>query len=894
MAVGNTLTRGTCTADRVGGKAAALARLGAEVSVPPWGAVEVECFDAMLQHDDIRAARVQARQHLDAGDTAAAAVTMQDAISAFSVPKEVADRVAALLEQLDAPIVAVRSSAIDEDGSTHSYAGQFDTLLGVRSAAAVIDAVRTCWASAFTERVMQYRTHHGLDPLATRMAVIIQEQVNAASSGIMFTGDPVRGDSTTMVISACRGLGDVLVSGQIDGDTYRIDRRSASIETTRSDQEFRVALDSAGGTIKLPLSPAECASPVLSDDVVLELVAIGERLESAAGGSAQDIEWAHDGERLVILQCRPVTSPMQPRGLHRVWDNSNIVESYSGVVTPLTFSFAREAYAGVYLQAMGLLRIPRVEEPRARIITRQMLGYLNGRVYYNLGSWYYLLSVLPNYEAHKAAMEQMMGVRETIDHAVVPTPSRGRTASMALGMAWYLLTATPRIRKFRSRLAATLSEFRRPWDTANADEIVGAYEDLKVRLLGNWQVPIINDFRVMLFFDRLRRTVQAMEIDDQGTLANDLMCGQGEIESAEPTYMLLRMAAHIRSSPTLRRTVLEHSDPTLRDAIDALVAGGNPAAAHVAAELDHYLERFGDRCANELKLETPTLRENPAFLYSVLRNYVRDPQMTEAELHRREDQIRDTALARVYEHLDSRRWSSLRRVVFGWLLRQARNAVRDREALRMDRTRVFGVVRNLMTALGMRLAEQGLISQPADVFFLEVDEVIGTVQGTCTTRNLKALVDVRRSEHHQWCADDAMPDRIVTTGITNASPFNDAYAEVDISVDTLLGTGCCPGIVSQPVQVVHAPDVGVSINGDIMACTRTDPGWVPLFPSCAGLLVERGSLLSHSAIVAREFGIPAIVGIPGLMSWVRSGDVVTMDGSTGRVQRNTQSPEPGG
>ena len=646
-----------------------------------------------------------------------------------------------------------------------------------------------------------------------------------------------------------------------------------------------IVLSADGLTKQVSVDEPRRMARVLTDAQVRELAAVGEQLELAHGGRAVDIEWAYDNDVLVILQCRPVTSPMRPRGIRRVWDNSNIVESYAGVVSPLTFSFAREAYAGVYMQALNLLRIPPAEVPRAALVTRQMLGYLDGRVYYNLGSWYYLLSVLPNYEEHKAAMEQMMGVRQTIDHKIVPTPSRGRTLSMALGMAWYLLTVRRRIRAFRTHLFATIAEYRRPWDAADADELVEAYEELKVNLLGNWQVPIINDFRVMVFFDKLRSAIARMGIDEQGTLANDLMCGQGDVESAEPTYMLLRMAAVIRSDDALTSIVLDQPDDSLRDAITAHAASGNSAAQHVAHQLDAYLERFGDRCANELKLETPTLREQPAFLFSVLRNFVRDDSISEPVLKAREDAIRSDAEMRVRTHLRAKRLGRIRTWAFTWLLRQARGAVRDREALRFDRTRVFGVVRTLMTALGSRLYEAQLIDDPIDVFMLEVDEVVGTVQGTCTTRDLRGLIALRAAQHARWEATDSMPDRVETIGITNGNPFNDAYAAVDTSGATLQGIGCCPGVVSRPAHVVHRPDQGVTLQGDIMVCMRTDPGWVPLFPSCGGLLVERGSLLSHSAIVAREFGIPAIVGIPGLMSWARDGDMLHMDGTTGVVSR---------
>jgi rifampicin phosphotransferase len=387
----------------------------------------------------------------------------------------------------------------------------------------------------------------------------------------------------------------------------------------------------------------------------------------------------------------------------------------------------------------------------------------------------------------------------------------------------------------------------------------------------------------MMMFDRLRSTIRRLGLDDEGTLHNDLMCGQGEVESAEPTYHLVRVAERVRASEQLRSLVLDTPDDDLRGAIRD---HGGSDGAWVDQQLEEYLARFGDRCANELKLETPTLREHPAFLYSVLRNFVRQDDLTVARMKQHEKKIAAAAMQTVQERFAAARspLTPLRRRSFAFALRHARSAVRDREAMRFDRTRVFGLARRIFAALGERLHEAGLLDEPRDVFFLEVDEVIGTVQGTTTITDLRGLVALRRTQHARWEAEE-LPDRIETVGITNANPRDDAYAAIDVSGDSIGGIGCCPGVVERPVRVVHAPDAGVTLDGDIMACTRTDPGWVPLFPSCGGLLVERGSLLSHSAIVAREFGIPAIVGIPGLMQWARDGESVRMDGTAGTVER---------
>ncbi|MCB0878988.1 MAG: hypothetical protein KDC46_08410 [Thermoleophilia bacterium] len=870
---------------RIGGKGAKLARMQQlGCNVPAWFAIEAGEFRRAMQHQDVRDAIDAAGAMVDDEQYEQAAQTVRDAVLALPLPEDLRTAVVAQWrDELAGSVVAVRSSAIGEDGTDHSFAGQFESVLGVETEQQLVDAVRQCWASAWTGRAVAYRARHDMAPLEVEMGLVVQRLVDADVAGVMFTGDPISGDPLTTVVSATFGLGEALVSGIANADTYRLDRRHDVIDAEVADKDVMIVRAADGLTEEREVPAARRGERALTDAQVRELTALGEQLEAGDDGRAQDVEWAICGGVLHVLQTRPVTTKLRPRGIRRTWDNSNIVESYSGVVSPLTFSFAREAYTAVYFQALKLLRLPDSEMDQAKVVVRQMLGYVDGRVFYNLASWYYLLSVMPDYEKNAAAMEQMMGVRAPLDRRVAPPANASRKLRLYAAMGWQLLRIDRSVEEFRANVRRVLVKYDMDFASMDADQLVDAYDQLRTELLSNWQTPIVGDTRVMIMFDRLRKTIRKVGLDDEGTLHNDLMCGQGEVESAEPTYHLVRVAERIRADEAMRAIVLDTPDDELRDAIRDR---GGELGAWIDAQLEDYLARFGDRCANELKLETPTLRENPAFLFSVLRNFVRQEDLTEAGMKAHEAKIAADAMSTVEERFAASRspLTPLRRRSFAFALRHARAAVRDREAMRFERTRVFGLARRIFAALGERLHEAGLIDAPRDVFFLEVEEVIGTVQGTTTITDLRGLVALRKAQHERWEAEE-LPDRIETVGITNANPRDDAYAAVDVSGDTISGIGCCPGVVERPVRVVHSPDSGVTLDGDIMVCTRTDPGWVPLFPSCGGLLVERGSLLSHSAIVAREFGIPAVVGIPGLMQWARDGEQVRMDGTAGTVER---------
>jgi pyruvate,water dikinase len=306
-------------------------------------------------------------------------------------------------------------------------------------------------------------------------------------------------------------------------------------------------------------------------------------------------------------------------------------------------------------------------------------------------------------------------------------------------------------------------------------------------------------------------------------------------------------------------------------------------------EIEAYVGRFGDRCLEELKLETVTLREDPAFLIHMIRAYVERGTMDPDAQAAREVAIRRDAEARAAARL-----AGARRIAFRWALRGARARVRDRENLRFERTRVFGVVRRLFLGLGGQLSRRGMIDAPRDVFWLTVDEVFAA-SANAAPEPLGARVAQRRAVFAAFERGPAPPERFETRrppalvfGAESSEP-EASQAQVPVAVAALAGvlqgTGCCPGVVRERIRIVRDPRSAHDVTGRILVAERTDPGWTLLFPAVRGLLVQRGSLLSHSAIVAREMGLPCIVGIPGLLDAVVEDEWVEMDGAQGTVRR---------
>ncbi|MEM7699682.1 MAG: PEP-utilizing enzyme, partial [Verrucomicrobiota bacterium] len=359
---------------------------------------------------------------------------------------------------------------------------------------------------------------------------------------------------------------------------------------------------------------------------------------------------------------------------------------------------------------------------------------------------------------------------------------------------------------------------------------------LEEQLLKKWDAPLINDFLAMIAFGVLRKLC-AKWADDADP--NALVAGAGdEIISLEPARRIQAMAQLAAERKSYR------------------------------SEWEQYLEKFGDRCLEELKLESPTLHDDDTPLLAAVEGMA--AVIKERGRNQNEGAASSTQSTPA---VAVKGW--LRRRVFAWVLRQTRNRVRDRENLRFERTRLFGQVRRIMVEKGRHWHEEGRISQPDDVFYLTIEEIL---HDDISPKRIES----RRLETERFLQNEPPPDRIES--ISDDPTWTEKPARSLDSATEKSGTACCPGRVRGQVRVVIDPRDADIRPGEILVARQTDPGWVMLFPAASGLLVERGSMLSHSAIVSREMGLPSIVGLSGVCDWLETGDEVEMDGSEGWVK----------
>ena len=798
----------------IGGKAHALAKLGQEFPIPEWFAVTPHSFSG-------RGFKAEAKKHIKRG-----------------------------LKELGPGPYAVRSSAIDEDGSDSSFAGQLESFLNVevRDIEPYIRKVRN---SAFSESVIAYRKQRGISDKPSTPGILVQKMVQANQAGVAFSVDPIHPDKDQMTIMATAGLADRLVSGEINGDTYTVSRGGKPLSEELS-----------GNT------------PSLTEKQLSEVAALCLRCEEHFG-CPQDIEWAFEEDRLYLVQSRPITT-LATTGSLTIWDNSNIVESYSGVASPLTFSFASYVYAEVYMAFAKIMGVSNKRIEAHRNVFANMLGFINGHVYYNLLNWYRALSLLPGFTMNRKFMEQMMGVREALPEHLVRnmlpqnTSLVGKTLD-GLHLAITLIklfvnnfTLPYQVQGFYKRLNRVLAAPSNPLKEMDETELVAHYRYLESELLAQWHPPLINDFMCMIAFGLSQKALKKWCGEDKGqSIHNDFMIGQGDIISAEPAQRIKDMGNLVRGD---KKTV-------------KLLINGSPKALENHAELkqhfDEYVEKFGDRCTQELKLESLTLHEDPTTLLQAIGFTAQQKKTADAQEKPNPSVNLEQALSRN----PVKKWIAIK------LVNWAKARVRDRENLRFERTRVFGRVRQVFLQIGQHFAEKEIIQQRRDIFYLNVHEILGAIEGTVTSYNLEKLVAIRRTDASRFEELSSMPNRFETRGAILPHILEQPPQEQQglAEGDRRQGLGCCSGVVRAKVRVVHDPRTEALKPGEILVAKHTDPGWIALFSNASGIIVERGSLLSHSAIVAREMGIPAIVAISDIMEWLKTGDEVEMNGTTGEV-----------
>jgi len=869
---------------KIGGKALNLYRLQrAGFCVPRWLVVSSSVFEEVSAEfrNDIKRL-LESIDFAKNQSVEKVAAQIRVLYTGSSFPHRVEEQLQELFHAYfeNAPTLAVRSSVADEDSLTDSFAGQMDSYLNVPPEQ-VISTIEKVWASAYSARSLCYRYHKGLDFSSIQTAVIVQEMVQAKRAGVMFTRDP-QTSQQVCVISSAWGLGEGVVNGSADTDTYRIGWTATDFHYIPREQEHRTvanAFSNGNGKSNGNGNGNGAHTSLLQNKLTLNdrevrlLRDSGKEIERHFT-HPQDIEWAFDERgRLHFLQSRPIIfhAHRPEESTFTLWDNSNIIESYPGLTLPLTFSFIKECYETSFRKATLGFLISHKELTEHLHIFRKMIGLLDGRVYYSLLNWYKMLSFLPGFQKHKASWDQMIGISQKFSFA------SSRLSLINRIYAWLMVlvrlaTVRANAGQFFCHFDRAYKKFRQvDFKRSDESELITVYESLKNDFSEKWHLTLYNDFCAMKYYDWLKRLCQKWIPQGRPNLHNDLLCGEKGVESVQPISSLLTIAVQIKECHRYQLLFQDTDDHRVWLKIQS-----DLRYADLKTALACYLDRFGDRGLEELKLENQSFRECPESLITLLREYCRR-NLKLQDLNENERHVRDTAEQVIRKQL---RWP-WRRLLFWVVLANARRAIAGRENMRFARTRLIGIVRRLFARMADRLVTLDVLRSQEDLHYLTVPEIFDFIRGASVTRHLQAVADLRRYEYAKF-AEQQPDSRIITKGIPYLQPLASVPEKLAL-LSKLQGIGCASGIAEGTAWVVTDPTRLPPYDDCILVAHSTDPGWVFLMIQSRGIVVEKGSLLSHTAIVGRELGIPTVVGVEGATTTIRQGSRLRINGETGEV-----------
>lgn len=847
----------------VGGKGAQLGGLARidGVLVPDGFCVTTAAFRRAMAEAPSIDDRLDRLARLDPDDreaTRALSAEIRRAVEEVGVPRDVE---AAVIEALGrfggTAAYAVRSSATAEDLPTASFAGQQDTFLNVIGPASVLRYISGCWASLFTERAVTYRRRAGIDHRTVRMAVVVQRMVFPHASGVLFTADPVTGSRRTATVDAGLGLGEALVSGTVNPDVLTV-RDDQVVARTIAVKERAVVARPDGGTREVAVDPRRREEPALTDEQAVRLVRLGRRIE-ARFGAPQDIEWCLVDDGFRIVQSRPITTlfPVPDPGdaENHVYVSVGHGQMMTDPMRPLGLSLWRLTAMVPMHEAAGRLFVD-VTRGLASATGRAGLLDLIGR----------------GDPLTRDALETVLARED----GFVPTlPDPGPTRRQARGASAPIETdpaiVAELIERGRESVAALERDIRAKSGPALFDFLLAAFTEHKRVLADPLSIQAIMAGMEATWWlnDKLSEWLGEKNAADTLTLS-----APGNVTS-EMGLALLDVADAVRPWPEVV-AFLEHvEDDGFLDGLTRL-----PGGAEARATIEAYLDRYGMRCVGEIDITRPRWRERPSTLVPVILDNVR---MFEAgaAARRFEDGVRKArekeqdVLARLRKLPDGdRKADETRRTID-----RVRTFIGYREYPKYVIISRYFVYKRALLAEADRLVRSGVLRDREDVFYLTFQEFHDVVRSGEVGEVCEELVQRRKDAFRSYHA--LTPPRVLTS---DGETVNGSYRRDDVPDGALVGLPVSAGTVEGRARVVLDLSEADLEVGDILVTRFTDPSWSPLFAGIAGLVTEIGGSMTHGSVIAREYGLPAVVGVAGATRLIQDGRRIRVHGVDGYVE----------
>ncbi|WP_051773068.1 rifamycin-inactivating phosphotransferase [Saccharothrix sp. NRRL B-16314] len=843
----------------VGGKGAHLGELSRidGVRVPPGFCVTTDAFRRMVEDApsiDDRLDRLSRVNPDDRDAIRAVSAEIRRTLEEVAVPDEVAVAVTGAVARLgERTACAIRSSATAEDLPGASFAGQQDTYLNVAGAAAILRHVSRCWASLFTERAVAYRLRNGFDHRQVQMAVVVQQMVFPHAAGVLFTADPVTSNRKVASVEATFGLGEALVSGLVNADSYEV-RDDEVVAKSVAHKEFEVCASPAGGTRERAIEPERRDRPTLTDPQVVRLVRLGRRIE-AHFGRPQDIEWCLVDDEFQVVQSRPITTlfpiPEAGDGENHVYVSVGHQQMMTDAMKPLGLSLWQlttprpmaEAGGRLFVDVTGILASP-----------ARRAGFLDvvGKSDPLMGD----------------ALRTVLGR----DGFIPSVPDDGPGEPIPGVAPATIETDAAVVAELVGRSEASIAAVKRDIRTKSGSELL------------DFVLADLQELKKILFDPRSHQVIMAAmqttwwlnehlhEWLGEKNAADTLSQSVPDNVTSEMGLALLDVADVIRPYPDVVAFLRDVEDDGFLDRLDGL-AGGREARDAIVA----YLDKYGMRCVGEIDVTRPRWSERPTTLLPMLLSNIRNFEPGAAE--RRFQQGRKEAWDKEQELLErlralpggERKAEETKRMID-----RVRTFIGYREYPKYGMVSRYAVYKQALLDEAVRLVRAGVLREKEDIFYLRFQEL----QEVVRTNRVDDEVIRRRKEAFR--SDEALkPPRVLTS---DGEAVVGAYRRDDLPTGALVGLPVSAGTVEGRARVILDVAEADLEPEDILVTAHTDPSWSPLFVAIAGLVTEVGGLMTHGAVIAREYGLPAVVGVEGATRLIRDGQRIRVNGTDGYIE----------
>lgn len=858
--------------EAAGGKGWNLGRLDRYgFNVPAGGVLTAGAYQSFIEENNLLEAIEKITQSVNVDNIGDKDVEeefhlIREKIKAGRISPYIQEELTAKLKKsgiIDRPL-AVRSSATAEDSGKASFAGVHESFLNVRGLDNILSAIKGCYSSLWTPRAVAYRRKMNIRDGEAIPAVVIMGMVEAEAAGVGFTCDPSTGEEGVVLISANFGLGESVVNGAVEPDEYRLSAVFEIKQKRIGRKEGKTIASKSGGT-EFVDAGGSSENQVLSDENMCKLGLLIQRVYEAlgCGEQHQDIEWVFDGKDFVLVQARPVT--VLPKRTYdelkdqpEIWSNANFRDALPMVQSTLNWSLQKQLWA---MPANSLKDIGFQEGPTGLRMTR----LYQGRAYFNLSMQQWIF-----YDAFGLTPRQVneaMGGHQPEIEINEKSPYRGIKGCKRLWrlsrIAFQGLKTVKNAQKSFDKVDYfTKAILKENFNNLTDKEIISKFSEI---------INTYIDYLPVCFAcnttSNMNSLVKALEKSFPGkgqTYANALMSGMGDITSAQHGHRLAEMAEIARGDAAARSFLsAEPFRPLMWEKV-------LPQESMFKQALQDFLAEYGHRGVYEMDIINPRWREDPSYILKIVRDTMHATDTSKIKTRQKEKA--DEAWREV-----NRKVPFHRRGLVNYFLKQSVKGAELREMGKSVLAKIYESQRLLFQEIGRRLAGKGIVAEQADIYHCAWDEILSILKGDWNGRGLDILVaerKIRRKEMEGY----SPPDFIIDEAPTFAKPATRNTG------NALTGLGVAAGRASGAARLVCHPDEGEKLQaGDVMVVPSTDPGWTPLFLRASAIVMETGGSGSHGAIVAREYGIPAVVNISGVMKIIKDSQLITVDGDAGKV-----------